>query len=67
VAHAPISLGGRPAYRLLVHNSHTITAKGFIYVADSNGPVFMLLGIAMSDPERLQTAMENLKFLDSTN
>jgi hypothetical protein len=61
----PPTLGGRPAYRLLVHDSHTITAKGFLYVADSNGQVFMLLGVAMSDPEKLQSAMENLKFSDS--
>jgi hypothetical protein len=57
-----IQLGGRPAYRLIVHNKRTVTAKGFLYVADSNGRVFMLLGTAMSKPEELQSAIESLKF-----
>ncbi len=60
-----INLGGRPAYRLVVHNSHTTTAKGFLYVADSNGQVFMLLGVAMSEPVPLQSALEGLRFTDS--
>lgn len=60
-----IDLGGRPAYRLIVHNSHTTAAKGFLYVADSNGQVFMLLGVAMSEPATLQSALEGLRFTDS--
>ena len=62
-----IQLGGRPAYRLLVHHKQTVTAKGFLYVADSNGRVFMLLGTAMSQPEKLQTAIENMTFTNPEN
>jgi hypothetical protein len=62
-----IQLGGRPAYRLLVHNKQTVTAKGFFYVADSNGRVFMLLGTAMSEPEKLQSAIENMTFTNTTH
>ena len=60
----PIKLGGRPAYRLLIHNNQTSTAKGLFYVADSNGQVFMLLGVAMSEPVLLQSAIEGLQFTD---
>ncbi|PYU69686.1 MAG: hypothetical protein DMG52_28265 [Acidobacteria bacterium] len=63
-ALASVNLGGRPAYRLVVHNSHTTTSKGFLYVADSNGQVFMLLGVAMSEPATLQSALESLRFTD---
>jgi hypothetical protein len=62
-----IQLGGKPAYRLIVHNKETPTAKGFLYVADSNGRVFMLLAVAMSDPEQLQMAVEHLKFTSPGN
>jgi hypothetical protein len=61
-----IQLGGRPAYRLIVHHRHTVTAKGFVYVADSNGRVFMLLGTAMAEPEKLQSAIENMTFTAPT-
>ena len=61
----PIKLGGRPAYRLIIHNSHVTTAKGFLYVADSNGQVFMLLGVAKSEPLALQSALEGLRFTDT--
>jgi hypothetical protein len=57
-----IQLGGRAAYRLIVHHRKTVTARGFVYVADSNGRVFMLLGTAMSESEKLQSAIENLTF-----
>lgn len=57
-----IQLDGKPSYRLLVHSRTTTTAKGFLYVGDSNGRVFMLVGTATSDPARLQTAIENMKF-----
>ncbi len=63
----PIQLGGRPAYRLIVHAKRTVTAKGFVYVADSNGRVFMLLGTGMSEPEKLQAAIENMKFTNATH
>lgn len=61
-----IQLGGRPAYRLIVHHRHKVTAKGFVYVADSNGRVFMLLGTAMAEPEKLQSAIENMTFTAPT-
>lgn len=60
-----IQLGERPAYRLIVHNKRTTTAKGFLYVADSNGHVFMLLGTAMREPEKLQSSLENMSFTES--
>lgn len=57
-----IRLGGRPAYRLIIHHKRTMTAKGFLYVADSNGQVFMLLGTALRMPEELQSALEKISF-----
>jgi hypothetical protein len=62
-----IQLGGRPAYRLLLHHKRTVTAKGFLYVADANGRVFMLLGTAMSEPEKLQSAIENMTLTNSAH
>ena len=62
-----IQLGGRPAYRLIVHHKQTVTAKGYLYVADSNGRVFMLLGTAMSESEKLQSAIENLTFTNASH
>ena len=61
-----IQLDGKPAYRLIIHSKQRATAKGFIYVADSNGLVFMLLGTAMSEPDRLQAALENMSFTNAT-
>jgi hypothetical protein len=58
----PIQLGGRPAYRLVIHNKQITTAKGFLYVAGSNAQVFMLLGTAMKGPEELQSVVEKLSF-----
>jgi hypothetical protein len=58
--------GGRPAYRLLIHHKRTTTAKGFLYVADSNGQVFMLLGTALWRPEELQSALERISFTNAT-
>ena len=63
----PIQLDGRPAYRLIVHHKRTTTARGFVYVADSNGRVFMLLGTAMSEPEKLQSAMEKMTFANAAH
>ena len=60
-----IQLGGRPAYRLIVHNKRTTAAKGYLYVADSNGQVFMLLGTPMREPQDLQSSIEKLSFIES--
>ena len=57
----------KAAYRLIVHHKRTTTAKGFEYVADSNGRVFMLLGTATSEPEKLQSAIENMKFTNASH
>jgi len=57
-----IHLGGRPAYRLMLHHRQTVTAKGFVYVAESNGRVFMLIGTAMTEPEKLRAVIESMKF-----
>jgi hypothetical protein len=57
-----IQLGGRPAYSLIIHPKRTTTAKGLLYVADSNGQLFMLLGTALRNPEALQTALEKISF-----
>lgn len=62
-----IQLGGRPVYRLIVHNKGTFSAKGFPYVADSNERVFMLLGTAVSDQEKLQSAIENMTFTNAAH
>jgi hypothetical protein len=51
-----IQLDGRPTYRLTIHHKRTTSAE------DSNGRVFMLLGTAISEPEKLQSAIENMKF-----
>lgn len=57
----PVRLDGKPAYRLVMHNARTPTAKGFAYVADSNGFVFMLVATALSGAEQLQAEMEGMK------
>ena len=62
-----IQLGGMLAYRLILRHKLVPTAKGLVYVADSNERVFMLVGSAMSKSEELQSAIENMKFLDGTN
>jgi hypothetical protein len=61
----PIQLGGRPAYRLIVHDRIVTTAKAFVYVADANGQVFLLVGTATKRPEELQLAIENLSFTNA--
>jgi hypothetical protein len=60
----PMELGGRPAYWLAVHSKSTRTAKGYLYVAESNKHVFMLFGTAMSEPPKLALAIEGMKFTD---
>lgn len=59
-----ITLAGKPAFRINLHHTETTTAKGFAYVAESNGRIFMLLGTAMKDPEKLRVALERM---DSQN
>jgi hypothetical protein len=60
-----VQLGEKPAFRLLVHEPLTdgYEAKGFGYVAESNGYVFLMIGTSVPEfPQKLQTAMENVKF-----
>jgi hypothetical protein len=60
---APIRVAERPVYRILMHNATFPQAKGFIYVADSNGFVFMLVATAMHQPDELQSAVESMKLV----
>lgn len=62
-----IQLGGHPAYRLNLHNKRTPTARAFAYVAESNGRIFMILGTAMSEPEKLRLSIESMEFQERTN
>lgn len=57
----PIRLDGKPAYRLIMHNAKTPTAKGLAFVGDSNGFVFMLVATALRDADQLQTELEGMK------
>jgi len=59
-----MELGGKPAYWLAVHNRNTLTAKGCLYVAESNKHVFMLFATAMSEPPKLALAIEAMKFTE---
>jgi hypothetical protein len=63
----PIQLGGRPGYRLILRRKGSPSVKTFCYVTDSNGRVFMIVAAAISDPEKLQSAIENLKFTNAAN
>jgi TonB family protein len=56
-----VQLGGKDVYRSIVHAQGNSSEKGFMYVADSNERIFMLLAVAMSDPEQLQAAVERMK------
>ena len=58
----PIQIGGRPGYRLILRHRRTASARTFCYVSDSNGRVFLIVAVAISEPEKLQAAIENLKF-----
>jgi hypothetical protein len=62
-----IQLDGRPAYRLILHDKKVPTAKGLVYVADSNGRVFMLVGAAVSKSEELRSAIENMRLTNAAN
>jgi len=59
----PMSLSGRHAYRLLMHNAKNPQGKGFTYVADSNGLVFMLVATAVQQPDELRSALETMKLV----
>jgi TonB family protein len=58
---AAVQLDGHPAYRIIMHDKKTPTARAFAYVGDSNGRVFMLLGIATSLADKLQSAIERMQ------
>ena len=55
-----IKLSGLPAYRLYVRNRANPTAKGLLYVSESNGHVFLLVGTALSNPDILGWAIEKM-------
>jgi hypothetical protein len=63
----PIQIDGKPAYRLLAHISDRIVKKkGYMYVGEANGYVFILIGTTsyMMNGEtspKLQSAIENMK------
>jgi hypothetical protein len=59
-----IQLDSKPAYRLLVGEPGEKGAKGFGYVSETNGYVFLLVGSATSSSEEsiLQAAVESLEF-----
>jgi hypothetical protein len=59
----PMRLSGHHAYRLLMHNATFPRGKGFVYVADSNGFVFMLVAAAMQRSDELQSAVEDMKLV----
>jgi len=63
----PIRLSGKPAFRLLVRDQNIPTIKGFGYVSESNGYVFLLVGTAPSIEYswNLQIAIEKMKFTPS--
>jgi hypothetical protein len=54
-----ISLGGRPAYRLFVRHQAS-PGVAFGYVSESNQYIFLLVGTALSNPQTLQFAVENM-------
>lgn len=57
-----IQVGKRLAYRLMVRDRTIPTVKGFGYVSESNGYVFLLVGSASSNPQDLQSAIEGMRF-----
>ena len=62
----PILLDEKPAYRLLVHKPEPIgEAKGFGYVSEANGYVFLLIGtvpdLHPEYPKELQASLEGMK------
>jgi hypothetical protein len=65
---AAIQIDGKPAYRLLGHISDRMVKKrGYFYVGEANGYVFMLIGTTSymmnAEPNpKLQAAIENMKY-----
>jgi hypothetical protein len=62
----PIQLDGKPAYRLLVHKPQPMgEAKGFGYVTEANGYVFLMIGtvpdLHPEYPKELQASLESMK------
>jgi hypothetical protein len=49
--------------QIFQHAFRLLQGKGFIYVADSNGFVFMLVATAMQRSNELQSAVENMKLV----
>ncbi|HEY1528341.1 MAG TPA: hypothetical protein VGH51_19105 [Candidatus Angelobacter sp.] len=64
----PLQIDGRPAYRLLVQQP---SSKGCGYVAESNGYVFMVIGVAPriipGKFGQIQEALEKMKLGAQTN
>lgn len=56
-----VRLGTREGYVLVTHNTRNPAAKGLMYVSESNGYIFLLVGTALRDPDRLQTAIETMQ------
>ena len=54
-----IQLGGKRGYRLMAKRVDS-NAAAFGYVGESNGYVFLLVGMATIDPESLRAAIEGL-------
>jgi hypothetical protein len=52
-----ITLGGRPAYRMLVHHNAN-AGVAFGYVTESHGYMILLVGTALSDPQGMRSAIE---------
>jgi len=57
-----LQLGGKPAFRLLTARRGEATPTSLGYVSESNGYVFLMVGATRTDPQRLQSAIEAMKF-----
>jgi hypothetical protein len=55
-----VQLSGKSAYRLLVQDSKIPGKRGFAYVSESNGHVFLLVGADASPGQNLQQVVEKL-------
>jgi hypothetical protein len=60
-------LDSRAAYKLITHNHRVPSAKGLMYVSESNGYVFLLVGTALKDSEKLQSAIEAMNLGRNNN
>ena len=56
-----VQFGGRPTYRLLVRDQNISTKKGFAYVSESNGYIYLIVGGDGSSSQNLRQAVENMK------